>query len=110
MALPFLDLTAPGFATVSDEVRAARASAWCARTPFGIAVLRHRQAGQILRDRRFRQGSHGWPGIVGLEGAFADFWRRSIISLEGAEHKELRRIAQVALAEAHIQALAPARK
>lgn len=108
MDLPFLDLTAPGFATVSDEVRAARDSAWCARTPFGIAVLRHRQAGRILRDRRFRQGSHGWPDIVGLQGPFADFWRRSIISKEGPDHKELRRIVQVALAEEHILALEPA--
>ncbi len=105
--LPFLDLTAPGFATCSDEVREARDRAWCARTPFGIAVLRHGQAGRILRDRRFRQGSHGWPDIVGLEGSFAEFWKRSIISLEGPDHKELRRIAQVALAEEHILALTP---
>lgn len=108
MGLPFLDLTAPGFATVSEKVRAARTEHWCARTPFGIAVLRHRQAGMILRDRRFRQGSHGWPDIIGLEGPFADFWRRSIISLEGPHHKELRSIVQAALAEHDIQALVPA--
>ena len=108
MTLPFLDLTAPGFATVSDDVHAARDASWCARTPFGYAVLRHRQAGMILRDRRFRQGSHGWPDMVGLTGAFADFWRRSIISKEGPDHKDLRRIAQAALSEESILALEPA--
>ena len=105
--LPFLDLTAPGFATCSDEVRQARDVSWCAKTPYGIAVLRHRQAGLILRDRRFRQGSHGWPDIVGLTGVFADFWRRSIISLEGAKHMARRRIAQDALPDDRILALVP---
>ena len=105
--LPFLDLTGGGFATCSDAVRDARTLSWCARTPHGIAVLRHRQAGQILRDRRLRQGSHGWPDIVGLQGAFSEFWKRSIISLEGPRHKALRAIAQTALAESHIRALVP---
>ncbi len=105
--LPFLDLTAPGFATCSDQVRQARDVSWCAKTPYGIAVLRHQQAGLILRDRRFRQGSHGWPDIVGLKGAFAEFWRRSIISLEGPRHMALRRMAQAALSEDRILALAP---
>ena len=105
--LPFLDITAPGFATCSDAVQQARRQAWCARTPFGIAVLRHRQGGQLLRDRRLRQGSYGWPDIVGLTGPFADFWKRSVISQEGPHHKALRRIAQAALAEPHILALEP---
>lgn len=105
--LPFLDLTAEGFSTKSDAVLSARAQNWCARTPFGLAVLRHRQAGQLLRDRHLRQGSHAWPVRVGIQGAFADFWRRSIISLEGEDHRQLRLIAQKALAEADISALRP---
>lgn len=53
----------------------------------------------ILRDRRFRQGSHAWPGQIGLAGAFADFWKRSLIGQEGDDHRRLRRIAQAALAD-----------
>lgn len=97
--LPYLDLTAPDFSTRGPEVQAARAAHWCARTPFGLAVLRHRQAGQILRDRRFRQGSHDWPRKMSLHGSFADFWMRSVISLEGDSHKLQRRAAQAALSE-----------
>lgn len=106
-SLPFLDLSNPEFSTRSSEVRAARDAAWCARTPLGYAVLRRREAGQILRDRRFRQGSHAWPDTIGLTGSFAAFWKRSVISLEGDEHAALRNLAQTALAPEHIQALEP---
>lgn len=103
--LPYLDMTAPGFSTRGLGVRAARAAHWCARTPFGLAVLRHRQAGQILRDRRFRQGSHDWPRKMSLRGSFAEFWMRSVISLEGEDHKLQRRAAQAALSEDYILGL-----
>ncbi|KNG93515.1 cytochrome P450 [Pseudaestuariivita atlantica] len=103
--LPFLDITAPGFSTRGPEMQAARAAHWCARTPLGLAVLRHRQAGLILRDRRLRQGSYAWPDTPGLEGSFADFWRRSIISMEGPDHKALRRVAMAALAPDFILSL-----
>ena len=106
--LPFLDLTAPGFSTRGAAVMAARQAHWCARSPFGFAVLHHRQAGKILRDRRFRQGSHDWPRKVGLEGSFAAFWQRSIISQEGDTHRLQRRVAQAALAEDAILNLKPA--
>ena len=103
--LPYLDLTAPGFSTRSDEVRAARAASWCARTPFGIAVLQHAQAGKILRDRRLRQGSYDWPRKVGLQGSFAEFWMRSIISQEGDSHRQLRRVALAALSNDYVLSL-----
>ncbi len=106
--LPYLDITAPGFSTRSKQVMAARAQHWCARTPFGLAVLRHRQAGLLLRDRRLRQGSYAWPETVGLTGSFADFWRRSLISQEGAAHRSLRRIAQAALSNDYVQTLSSA--
>ena len=106
-SIPFLDLTAPDFSTRSGDVLAAREASWCARTPFGFAILRHREAGRLLRDRRFRQGSHAWPDTIGLSGSFAEFWKRSVISLEGEEHAALRKLAQTALAEEHIRALAP---
>jgi len=61
----------------------------------------------LLRDRRFCQGSHAWPERVGLEGAFARFWRGSVISLEGESHKAQRRVVQKALAEPDILAMVP---
>ncbi len=105
--LPYLDVTAPGFSTRGPEVLAARDQGWCARTPFGFAVLRHREAGQLLRDRRLRQGSHAWPDTNGLTGSFAEFWKRSVISLEGAPHKRTRALAQQALSPDFIAALDP---
>lgn len=106
-SLPFLDITAPGFSTRGPEVVAARAVHWCARTPLGLAVLRHREAGQLLRDRRLRQGSHAWPDVVGIAGPFADFWRRSLIGLEGEAHRRLRALTVPALAPAFIGRLEP---
>ena len=105
--LPFLDLTRPGFSTRGPEVMEARRASWVARTPFGLAVLRHHEAGRLLRDRRLRQGSHAWPRTIGLKGSFARFWEHSIIGQEGAGHKTLRRIAQAALAPAWIDSLRP---
>ncbi len=106
--LAYLDLTAIGFSTRGEEVLAARDDAWCARTPHGIAVLRNKHAGLLLRDRRLRQGSHAWPNMMALEGSFADFWQRSVISQEGDTHKRLRAAAQAALREEYILQMKPA--
>ncbi len=106
-ALPYLDLTDPGFSTRGAEVLAARARHWCARTPYGLAVLRHRQAGQLLRDRRLRQGSYAWPGAQGLKGSFTDFWTSSVIAQEGDAHKRLRMLAVPVLAAEFVDSLGP---
>lgn len=105
--LPFLDITATGFSTRSDEVMKAREQSFAARTPYGIAILRHAETGALLRDRRLRQGSHGWPYLQGLEGSFADFWKRSVISQEGKTHRQLRDLAMPALANDFILSLVP---
>lgn len=107
-ALPYLDLADGAVSTRGPEVIAARGTHWCAKTPFGLAVLRYRQVGKILRDRRFRQGSHNWPDTVGIEGSFADFWRASVIGREGAEHQKLRALAIPALREDYVRSLKPA--
>ena len=107
MAARFLDLTAPGFSTRSADVIAAQSADWYAHTPFGFAVLRHREAGLLLRDKRLRQGSHAWPELMGLRGPFADFWSGSVIAMEGPGHKALRQVFQQALPPARIAALAP---
>ena len=107
-AMPYLDLTDPAFSTRCPEVLAAREAHWCAETPFGLAVLRYSHVGRILRDRRFRQGSHNWPETVGIEGSFADFWRQSVIGREGAAHQKLRALAIPALSEDYVLSLKPA--
>lgn len=107
VALPYLDLLDSGFSSRGPEVAAARAAHWCAETPFGLAVLRYRDVGRVLRDRRFRQGSHNWPETVGIAGAFADFWRQSVIGREGAAHRRLRALAVPALSEAYVLGLRP---
>ncbi len=103
-----LDLADPAFSTRSDAVRVARAAHWAAATPYGLAVLRYREVGQLLRDRRLRQGSHAWPLTHGLNGPFARFWRRSVIGQEGAAHRRLRDLAVPVLSEAFIDGMRPA--
>ena len=59
--LPFFDISDPLFSVSSREIAAARDRGWCARTPFGLAVLRYDQVSALLKDRRLRQGSFAWP-------------------------------------------------
>ena len=107
LELPFLDFQAPGFSTRSHEVLQARNRHWCARTPFGLAVLRHREVGLLLRDKRLRQGSYAWPSINNLQGSFAEFWSRSVISTEGETHRKLRNLAVPCLTPEFIESLKP---
>ncbi len=103
-----LDLADPAFSTRSVAVREAREAHWCARTPYGLAVLRYREVGLLLRDRRLRQGSHAWPVTHGLTGPFAQFWRRSVIGQEGSAHRRLRDLAVPVLSEDFIAGMIPA--
>lgn len=106
--LCYLDTASSTFSTRSAEVLAAREAHWCARSPYGLVVLRHREAGQLLRDRRLRQGSHAWPRHHDFQGSFAAFWQRSVIGQEGEKHRLLRRLANEALAPAFVDSLKPA--
>jgi len=106
-SLPFLNLASAKFSTKSDEVRSAREAHWCAKTPFGYAILRHQNVGQLLRHKSLRQGSYAWPDKMKLEGSFAKFWSRSIISTEGQTHKQLRQLAMPALSADYIETLKP---
>jgi len=103
--LPFLDMRSSEFSTRSQDVLNAREAYWCARTPYGLAVLRHREVGQLLRHKSLRQGSYAWPDMMALQGSFAEFWKRSIISTEGETHKRLRQLAMPALAPDYIESL-----
>jgi cytochrome P450 len=107
-SLPKLDLANPQFSTRSREVRTAREAHWCAQTPYGLAVLRYREVGMLLRDRRLRQGSYAWPDKHGLEGPFAEFWKRSVISHEGTMHRQVRDLCVPVLSEDFVAGLVPA--
>ncbi|MEP6443772.1 MAG: hypothetical protein ABJ034_02680 [Hyphomicrobiales bacterium] len=105
--LPFLNLKDPNFSTKGQEAKDARAENWCAETPFGLAVLRYREVGLLLRDKRLRQGSYAWPDKNNLKGSFAEFWKRSVISREGKDHRILRDLAIPSLSEEFVDSLIP---
>ena len=105
---PFLDAASPAFSIRSEEVRRARAQSWVARTPYGLAVLRHKQVGELLNHPSLIQGSHNWPALNGVpKGAFADWWCRTILVTEGADHWRLRRLVNPAFSPQVVKALMP---
>ncbi|MEM1162261.1 MAG: cytochrome P450, partial [Pseudomonadota bacterium] len=90
---PFLDVADPNFSIRAPEVREARSQNWFARTPYGIAVLRYAEMGQMLVHKSLRQGSHAWPELNGVHGGlFADWWTNTILVTEGMDHRRLRRL------------------
>jgi cytochrome P450 len=106
--VPYFNMLGPDFSLQSEEVRAARARSWYARTNYGLAVLRYEEAGELLRDRRLRQGSHAWPRLNGVtSGLFHDFWLNTLINKEGDDHARLRRLHNPAFSPRLIGGLAP---
>ncbi|MEM6664145.1 MAG: cytochrome P450 [Pseudomonadota bacterium] len=90
---PFLNVADPNFSIRAPEVREARSQNWFARTPYGIAVLRYAEMGQMLVHKSLRQGSHAWPELNGVHGGlFADWWTNTILVTEGMDHRRLRRL------------------
>lgn len=104
---PYLDLANPIFSTRSDSVRKAREQSWYARTPYGLAVLRHVEVGVLLRDARLRQGSYKWPEHNRASGLFAEWWLRMVLNRVGTDHARLRRLANPAFAPKVVNPLLP---
>ena len=105
---PFLNAASPAFSVRSDAVRRARAQSWFARTPYGLAVLRHKQVGELLNHPALIQGSHNWPALNGVpEGEFADWWCKTILVTEGDDHWRLRRLVNPAFSPQVVRALMP---
>lgn len=105
---PFLDVANPAFSLRSEPVREARAKSWYARTPYGLAVLRHQEMGQLLTHKSLIQGSHAWPSLNGVtEGVFADWWNKSILVTEGDDHWRLRKLVNPAFSPKVVKALMP---
>ena len=105
---PFLDVANPAFSLRSEPVRKAREASWFARTPYGLAVLRHKEMGELLTHKALIQGSQNWPELNGVtEGVFHDWWNRSILVTEGEDHWRLRRLVNPAFSPKGVKALMP---
>lgn len=88
------DLTDPHFSVKSKRVHDLRDQRWFARTPYGLAALRYDEVREVLRSKHLRQGLYAWPAQNGVtEGAFAEWWKTNIITLEGDAHRRVRRLA-----------------
>ena len=106
--VPYLDLSDPAFAVDSERVIEAREHSWYARTNYGLAVLRYEEVGDLLKDRRLRQGSWAWPALNGVDsGPLVDWWNRSLLNLEGEDHRRLRRLLNPAFTPGLVNGLAP---
>ncbi|OBC03397.1 cytochrome [Mycobacterium sp. 852013-50091_SCH5140682] len=105
---PYLNLADPAFSVQSADVRTARDENWYARTPYGLAVLRYDEVGKLMKDRRLRQGSWAWPAHNGVtEGAFAHWWSKALLNIEGEDHHRLRRLMNPAFSPKLIGGLVP---
>ena len=106
--IPFIDLSDPAFSVRSKAVREARERSWYAKTPYGLAVLRHAEMGRFLNHPSLRQGSHNWPALNGVTaGTFSEWWMTTILVTEGNDHRRLRKAATPAFSGRTIQRLEP---
>ena len=104
--VPFIDLADPAFSVRSQAVRDAREKSWFARTPYGLAVLRHAEMARFLNHPSLRQGSHNWPALNGItSGMFSEWWMTTILVAEGSDHRRLRKAATPAFSGRTIQRL-----
>ncbi len=105
--VPFLNLADPALSIRSKPIKDARAESWYARTPYGIAVLRYPDMRNLLLHKSLRQGSHAWPAHNDVTGIFADWWARTILVQEGADHARLRKLVNPAFAPKVVSGLRP---
>jgi cytochrome P450 len=106
--LVMLDITDPALDPHGPEIRAARAAHWCARTPMGLAVLRHDKLTMLLGDRRLVQGSHRILTAQGLTtGPLVEWMNTMILSMEGDDHLRVRRLVSRAFTPRAVTALRP---
>jgi cytochrome P450 len=86
----------------------ARARHWLARTEMGYCVTRLEDVTAVLRDKRFHSALSILPQMSGLPaGGQSRRRRKSILSMEGAEHARLRRLVAPAFTPASANRLRP---
>jgi cytochrome P450 len=106
--LTLIDMTDPAVRPDGPEVRGARTAHWCARTPMGLAVLRYDTLTALLGDRRLAQGSHRILTAQGLtEGPLVEWMNSMILSMEGEDHRRVRRLVSRAFTPRAVTALRP---
>jgi cytochrome P450 len=104
----FLELADPAFSVTCAQVRRAREASWYARSSYGIAVLRHQQASQLISHPSLRQGSSAWPAHHGItSGLFAAWWSNWVLNKEGADHRRLRKLMNPAFSRRAVTAARP---
>ena len=96
LELPEVDVFSLDREAALHAFEAARRQHWLARVPMGYAVTRHDDVTAILRDRRFHSALSLLPQMAGVEGPMRARQERSILSMEGAEHTRVRRLASPA--------------
>jgi cytochrome P450 len=104
---PFINLADPALSIRSKPIKDARLESWYARTPYGIAVLRYPDMRNLLLHKSLRQGSHAWPTHNSVTGVFADWWARTILVQEGADHARLRKLVNPAFAPKVVSGMRP---
>jgi cytochrome P450 len=109
MSETYFNLADPEFDVTSLEVHDARERDWYVRTNYGHAVLRYAEMNRMLKDRRFSQGNAKWPAQNGIHsGLFSDWWKKTLLSLEGEEHDRVRRLLRPAFGRRVVQGWVPA--
>jgi cytochrome P450 len=105
-ATPHLDISDKYFRMDSEEMRKARALHWYARTDWGIAVLSYEDCSYLMKYPHLTQGSAKWPAQHGVvAGKFDDWWRKTLLVLEGDEHNRIRRLVNPAFSPRRIAPL-----
>ncbi len=108
MEQTYFDLADPDFDVTSQVVHEARERDWYAVTNYGHAVLRYDQMNRLLKDRRFMQGNAKWPAQNGIHsGLFSDWWKQTLLSLEGNDHDRVRRLLRPAFGRKVVQGWVP---
>ncbi len=106
--VPYFDLSDPELDVVSPEILEARERSWYARTDVGIAVLRHLEATELLRDQRLGFGPIDWPRYHGIEdGVLHDWWMLLLNHREGDDHRRIRKLANPMVRPGVVEPLRP---
>lgn len=106
--VPFLDIFHPQFDHESSTVIDAQKMHWYAQTPLGPMVLRHEQAWEVLRDRRFVNAGDRYMQNQGItEGPLYDWFTGMLAQKNGPDHTRLRGLINKAFTRRFVETLRP---
>jgi cytochrome P450 len=94
--LPEVDLFGLDRSESLDVLQEAGRQHWLARNAFGYVVSRYDDVVAVLRERRFHSALSLIPTMQGIEVDPLAREQPSILSMEGAEHTRVRRLASPA--------------